>query len=192
VRQLWCTSTEVNYCAKAYATVPSAHEDSAALTILAPFLRNGYLHRAIRETGGAYGGGASNDPGSASFRFFSYRDPRLNETLDDFDKSIDWLLNTKHEDSALEEAILNVVSSIDKPGSPAGEARSAYQSELFGRTADLQRKFRQRILNVSLDDLQRVGEAYLRDAEHSVAVITSESTADTVEVADLELDRFTV
>jgi len=172
--------------------VPSAHDDSAALTILAPFLRNGFLHRTIRETGGAYGGGASNDAGSASFRFYSYRDPRLNETLNDFDASIDWLLNTNHDESQLEEAILNVVSSIDKPGSPAGEARSAFQAELFGRTAELQREFRQRILNVSLEDLKRVGETYLRDAEHSVAVITSESTADTDAVSALNYERFTV
>lgn len=30
---------------------------------------------------GAYGGGASYDGNACSFRFFSYRDPRLAETL---------------------------------------------------------------------------------------------------------------
>jgi len=133
-RELWTTSTEVNFCARAYPTVPSAHEDSAALTILGPFLRNGYLHRAIRETGGAYGGGASQDSDAAAFRFFSYRDPRLSETLTDFDRSIDWLVSNKHSDQELEEAVLNVISGIDKPGSPAGEARGAFHAELFGRT----------------------------------------------------------
>jgi len=192
VRQLWTTSTEVNFCATAYATVPSAHEDAAALAILGPFLRNGYLHRAIRETGGAYGGGASQDSDSASFRFYSYRDPRLAETLNDFAASITWLLDTKHEERGLEEAILNVVSSIDKPGSPAGEARSAYQAELFGRTAELRREFRSRILNVTLDDLKRVGDTYLRTDDFSVGVVSSEATANTSEVADLNLDQFAV
>jgi len=192
VQHLWTTSTEVNFCAKAYATVPSAHNDAAALSILGSFLRNGYLHRAIRETGGAYGGGASQDSDSASFRFYSYRDPRLTETLDDFDASVEWLLNTKHEDRALEESILNVVSSIDKPGSPAGEARGAYQAELFGRTAEIRREFRSRILNVTLDDLKRVGETYLRDDNCSVGVITSETMANTDEVKALNLEHFTV
>jgi len=63
---------------------------AAALTVLGGVLRNGYLHRAIREQGGAYGGGATYDSDSAAFRFFSYRDPRLTETLADFDRSIDF------------------------------------------------------------------------------------------------------
>lgn len=57
-REAWLTTTQVNFCAKAYPTVPVEHPDAAALTVLGVFLRNGYLHRAIREKGGAYGGGA--------------------------------------------------------------------------------------------------------------------------------------
>ena len=104
---MWVTNTQVNFCAKAYPTVPSGHPDAPALSVLAAFLRNGFLHRTIREQGGAYGGGASHDANIAAFRFFSYRDPRLVETLDDFDASIAWLLETQHEQLALEEAILS-------------------------------------------------------------------------------------
>ncbi|HHH45330.1 MAG TPA: peptidase M16, partial [Gammaproteobacteria bacterium] len=123
VREAWLTNTQVNFCAKAYPTVPPEHPDSAPLSVLAGFLRNGYLHRAVREQGGAYGGGATHDTDNASFRFFSYRDPRLEGTLEDFDRSIRWLLEEKHEWRTVEEAILGVIGSIDKPGSPAGEAR---------------------------------------------------------------------
>lgn len=189
IRQLWTTSTEVNFSAKAYATVPASHEDAAALAVLGPFLRNGYLHRAIRETGGAYGGGASHDSDTASFRFFSYRDPRLSGTLDDFDASIAWLQDNTHDARELEEAVLNVISSIDKPGSPAGEARSAFQAELFGRTAERRRAFRQRILNVTLDDLKRVGETYFDPATASIGVVTSESTANDEDLSSLSLER---
>jgi Zn-dependent M16 (insulinase) family peptidase len=187
-QQLWITSTEVNFCARAFATVPSAHPDAAALVVLGPFLRNGYLHRSIRETGGAYGGGATQDTDSASFRFYSYRDPRLTETLADFDQSITWLQETAHEPRALEEAILNVISGIDKPGSPAGEARSAWQNVLFGRTAERRQAFRQKILTVTLADLQRVGATYLNTDKGSTAVITSESTAALADVKELGLD----
>ena len=185
--QVWTTSTDVNFNARAYPTVPSAHEDAAALSVLGPFLRNGFLHRAIRETGGAYGGGASQDADTASFRFYSYRDPRVGETLSDFDASIEWLKNTKHEGRELEEAILNVVSGIDKPGSPAGEARSTFQAELFNRTAEKRRAFRQRILNVSLDDLKRVGDSYFASENASTAILTSESRAKEDEVTVLGL-----
>ncbi len=69
VQLAWLYNTQVNFCATAYPTVPAAHEDAAALTVLGGFLRNGYLHGAIREQGGAYGGGATQDSSSASFRF---------------------------------------------------------------------------------------------------------------------------
>ena len=188
VKQLWITSTEVNFCAKAYPTVPSAHADSAALSVLGPFLRNGFLHRCIRETGGAYGGGATYNQDSASFAFYSYRDPRLIETLNDFDASIAWLLKENHDEQALEEAILNVISSIDKPASPVGEARSAYQGELFGRSPEIRQAARQKVLNVSLADLQRVGETYFDVANASTAVISNAATAESDNVKALKLD----
>jgi len=172
VNELWTTSTSVNFCAKAFTTVPVEHPDAAPLSVLGGFLRNGYLHRAIREQGGAYGGGASHDPESASFRFYSYRDPRLAETLNDFDHSIDWLMSGKHDWQKVEEAILGVIGGMDKPSSPAGEARDAFQNELYGRTPEQRQRFRQRILDVKLADLQRVGEKYLR-GDHSTAVISS-------------------
>lgn len=178
VRQIWVTSTQVNFCAKAYATVPMAHADAPALSVLGGFMRNGYLHRAIREQGGAYGGGAGHDPDIAAFRFYSYRDPRLAETLDDFDASIDWLMRTQHEPRALEEAILGVIGTIDKPGSPAGEAKKAFHSALYGRTPEVRRTFRARVLGVSIADLQRVAETYLAPEQASIAVITSAQTLE--------------
>lgn len=183
----WVTSTQVNFCAKAFPTVPVNHPDAAPLAVLAGFLRNGYLHRAIREQGGAYGGGAGHDSDNACFRFFSYRDPRLGETLDDFDASINWLHNEKHQWRQVEEAILGVVSGIDKPSSPAGEARKTFYSNLFGRTPEQRRAYRSSVLEVKLEDLQRVGEKYLQPDKASVAVITNSTHSDQAKNLGLEI-----
>jgi hypothetical protein len=187
VREAWITNTQVNFCAKAYPTVPSDHPDAAALTVLGGFLRNGYLHRVIREQGGAYGGGASQDNNIAAFRFYSYRDPRLNETLDDFDGALSWLRDSQHEQQAVEEAILGVVSSMDKPASPAGEAKQTYQAELFGRTREKRERFRNRILQVTLSDLQRVAESYLKPENASIALVTHSGNRDRAELLGLTI-----
>jgi Zn-dependent M16 (insulinase) family peptidase len=176
--EIWITNTQVNFCARAYPTVPVQHTDAAALTVLGGFLRNGFLHRAIREQGGAYGGGASQDSGIAAFRFYSYRDPRLAETLQDFDAAVAWMLDARHEYRALEEAILGVIGSLDKPGSPAGEAKQHFHNRLFGRSHAQREQFRQRVLAVGLDDLRRVAATYLRPELASTAVITSSSQLD--------------
>lgn len=186
VRQMWITSTQVNFCSKAYKTVPSEHSDAAALSVLGGFLRNGFLHTHIRENGGAYGGGASQDSSIGAFRFYSYRDPRLAETLEDFDKAIDWMLETKHDERLLEEAILGVIGMMDKPGSPSGEAKQAFHNALYGRTPEQQQAYRQRILKVTMDDLKRVTETYLKAGNSSVAVITSSTSVD--KAGDLKMD----
>jgi Zn-dependent M16 (insulinase) family peptidase len=170
--ELWLANTQVNFCARAYPTVPEQHPDAAALSVLGGFLRNGFLHRAIREQGGAYGGGAAQDSSVAAFRFYSYRDPRLAETLQDFDRAVAWMLDSHHGYRELEEAILGVIGSMDKPSSPAGEAKQHFHNRLFGRSHETREQFRQRILAVTLDDLRRVTERYLKPELASTAVVT--------------------
>ena len=188
-QEMWVTNTQVNFCARAYPTVPSGHPDAPVLAVLGAFLRNGYLHRSIREQGGAYGGGASHDANIGAFRFFSYRDPRLSETLADFDASIRWLLENSHETLALEEAILSVISSLDKPGSPAGEAKRHFHECLFARTDEHRRRFRAGIVNTTLDDLKRVTETYLRPECASTAVVTHSAGAEALAKSGITLTR---
>jgi Zn-dependent M16 (insulinase) family peptidase len=193
-RECWVVNSQVSFCAKAYPTVPSGHPDAAALTVLAGYLRNGFLHRAIREQGGAYGGGASHDASIGAFRFYSYRDPRIAGTLEDFDASIDWMAGGDHSASALEEAILGVVGTLDKPGSPAGEAKQDFHNRRFGRDHEQRLAFRQRILDVTMDDLQRVAGEYLQPEKASIAVLTGvkgrESDAAELERLGLEMREF--
>src|SRR5690554_2125791 len=187
VKQLWTTNTQVNFCAKAYPTVPGGHTDHPALCVLAGVLRNAWLHRAIREQGGAYGAGAEQDPGSASFRFYSYRDPRLAETLADFDASVTWLLAQQDADHLVEEAILGVISSMDRSTSPAGAAKQDYYNALFGRTRESRMAFRRAILAVKLDDLKQVAERYLKPEQASIGVLSSPGQQDVAEKLALEV-----
>jgi hypothetical protein len=186
-REFWLANTQVNFCARAYPTVPVGHPDAAALTVLGGFLRNGFLHRCIREQGGAYGGGASQDSGIAAFRFFSYRDPRLLETLQDFDRAIAWMLESTHQPESLEEAVLGVIGSLDKPGSPAGEAKQHFHNRLFGRSHQQREQFRRAVLAVSLEDLRRVTEQYLNPAQASTAVVSNRKQLETLGTAVEEL-----
>lgn len=169
--EAWLIQTNVQFCATSYPAVEVTHPDAAPLMVLAGYLRNGFLHSAIREKGGAYGGGASYDGNACAFRFYSYRDPRLTETFKDFEASIDWLLNTPQQAHQLEEAILGLVSSMDKPGSPAGEAITACYALLNGRTPAFRKTLRTRLLHVTLEDLQRVAREYLIQQKPTKAVV---------------------
>ncbi len=189
--EYWVANTQVNFCARAFPTVPSGHPDAPLLTVLAAFLRNGYLHRTLREQGGAYGGGASHDANIGAFRFFSFRDPRVEGTLNDFDAAVQWFIDETHDQLALEEAILGVIASMDKPGSPAGEAKKHFHETLFGRTADYRAAFRQGITGATLDELRRVADTYLAKGTASTAIITSPERArqDAAFLTELGLER---
>ena len=167
----WLVATNVYHNASVYSAPAADHPDTAALMVLAPYLRNGYLHSAIRERGGAYGGGAGYDANACAFKFFSYRDPHCAETFEHFEASIEWLLNEPQTAEQLEEAILGIISGMDKPGSPAGEAVKACFADLHQRGADWQRKMRAAILEVTIDDLQRVAKQYLQGQKHVRAVL---------------------
>ena len=156
----WITGSQVCFCAEAFPTVDFRHEDAPALTVLGTVLRNGYLHSAIREKGGAYGAGATQDSNNKVFKFFSYRDPKCKQTFNEFEKSREWSVKSITKEQ-LEEGILGVISSIDKPLSPFGEAMSDFMSLLDQKTQEERLSFRSKVKECSLADLATVSEKYL-------------------------------
>ncbi len=187
--QAWLIQTNVQFCASAYATVEVAHPDAAPLMVLAAYLRNGFLHSAIREKGGAYGGGASYDGNACAFRFYSYRDPRLAETFTDFEASLQWLVQAEQQPHQLEEAILGLIASMDKPGSPAGEAITACYALLHGRTPAFRKTLRERLLNVTLDDLKRVAQQYLIKQQPMKSVVAPFAKRDVLQQLGFEIKQ---
>lgn len=183
VKQAWTTSTQVNFCAMAYPAVPAGHPDAPKLAVLGACLRNGYLHTAIREQGGAYGGGATYNSEASAFCFFSYRDPRLLETFEDFKQAKAWLFSDQAKQTHVDEAIMNVMSAMDKPGSPAGEARKAFYLDLYGRTTEHRKAYREGVLSATLEELRAVAERYFDDSKASYAVLTH--TGTTTELAEI-------
>ncbi|WP_130537281.1 insulinase family protein [Thiomicrorhabdus indica] len=190
VKQAWITSTQVNFCAMAYPAVPSGHPDAPKLAVLGACLRNGFLHTAVREKGGAYGGGASFNSEAAGFVFYSYRDPRLMETFDDFAQAKDWLMSSEATQAKVDEAILNVISAMDKPGSPAGEMKKAFFQQLYGRTYDVRMAYRQGVISTTIDELRALAEKYFNPEKASYAVLTHKGTIEALQ--DQGFESFTL
>ena len=180
----WITGAQVCYCAEAFATVDSFHPDAPTLTVLGEVLKWGYLHPAIREKGGAYGAGAIQDSNNKIFKFFSYRDPRCSETFNDFKKSREWSIKNISQDQ-LDEGILGVISSIDKPLSPYGEAISDFKSMLENKDKEKRLAFRSKVKGCTIDDLVEVSRKYLFN-ESKRSLIAGESYIE--EIKNLNFD----
>ena len=105
-------------------------------------------------------------------------------TFADFDASVEWLLESKADKHALEEAILSVISSLDKPASPAG-VKKAFYDALYQRTVEQKRQLREAIINTSHDDLCRVASTYLKPELACSVVLTDAKTAESEALSNL-------
>ena len=85
------------------------------------------------------------------------------------------------EERQLEEAILGIIASLDKPLSPSGEARSAFHNALYGRSPVQRREMRSALLRVSIADLQRVAGVYLLPERMRRAVVAPHGQAGVLE-----------
>ena len=181
----WITGSQVCFCAEAFPTVNGSHPDAPILSVLATVLRNGYLHSAIREKGGAYGAGASHDSKAQVFLFYSYRDPKCKETFAEFSNSRQWALDNISS-AQLEEGILGVISSIDKPMSPAGEAGNDFMNLIQGKSQDERLEFRARVKDCKLSDLKEMAAKYFI-SESKRAVLAGESFQEALEDQGFEI-----
>jgi hypothetical protein len=142
--------------------------------VLAKLLRAEFLHREIREKGGAYGGLASYNAEAGVFSLLSYRDPHLLRTLQVYDQAIDWAAAGQFDSESVKEAILAVFSDLDKPLSPAGVGAQEFANLRQGMTLEMRNRMRQQLLQVDAEVLQAVAAKYLQQGLSAVSVLAGE------------------
>ena len=168
-RTFLAVPTQTNYAAATLPTVPYVHEDAPALYMLAQALSTCYLHREIREKGGAYGGGCSASPLSGNFSFTSYRDPNQLATLDVFKASGEWAATSGSiSDSDMNEATLRAFKALDSPLAPQNRGTALF---LSGLDDESRQRFRDGLFACTKDTLRAAAEKYLVGREASVAIV---------------------
>ena len=151
----------VAFNVRIFKTVRYTHPDSPALLVLANYLRDTFLHRELREKGGAYGGYAQAGIGSGTFYFGSFRDPNIVRTYDVFDQAVKWVTEGDIDAEPLKEAILGASSDVDPLESPDIKGRREATNRSTGFTREARERYKQRLLQVTADDLRRVTTSYL-------------------------------
>lgn len=155
-------SSPVAFISQVIRTVPFTHSDSAALTVAGHLMDNLYLHRTIREQGGAYGGGASSSPLAGNFYFYSYRDPNIYSSLKAFKNSVDEVLKGKFLVSDIFEAQLEVVQALDSPVAPGSRGDLAYAWMRESKTLEVRQAFRDKLLSLKKADILKAIEQHIQ------------------------------
>ena len=125
------------------------------------------LWNEVRVKGGAYGTGFQATRVGA-LRFYSYRDPRLDETMERFVEVADWLEAFAPSDEDMEGFIVATVAGLDAPVKPRSLVRRQ-ASQFFGNFAPAERlRLRNQVIATEPADVRAlagvVREATAKDA----------------------------
>ncbi len=176
----WYTNTSVSFVGQSFKTVQINHKDSPGLAVIAKLLRSLYLHREIREKGGAYGGFAVYNTEEGIFSFGSYRDPHIQRTLDVYKKACDFIISGDFSETDVKEAVLQVCSEIDKPETPGPAAMKAFYRDITKLDDTIRRKFKDALLRVNKKRIKDIAETYFTcdDNLKGTAVISSKANLE--------------
>ena len=120
-REAFIVPSDVCYVAKG-ADVGSLGAYAGEWQVLASALSFDYLWNEVRVKGGAYGVGFRRTPEGFG-RFYSFRDPAVDPTLERFDAAGSWLASFDPSEEEMEGYIVSTVASHDAPAKPRQVAR---------------------------------------------------------------------
>ena len=99
-------------------------------------------------------------------------------------------MNRTNGDDLIEQSVLGIIGSLDRPGSPAGEAKQAFHMDKSGRTQVVRQLFRDRLLKVSWADVLQVTDKYLVGQDGHRAVVAPRGTAEIASKLGLTIGEY--
>lgn len=174
VSQARFIAAPVAFNAVGVSTIAARDMDAPFLLLSTELMQNTYLHKEIREKGGAYGAKAVYAPSTGLFNFYSYRDPHLASTLEIFTKALERIVDLQFTDQELEEAKLGIFQTLDAPIPPGQRGITAYSWLRSGRTTAMRQTFRDRIFSARREDVALAVQKHLLNAPQTVVSFLGE------------------
>ena len=144
---------QVQYCVKGGNFFRNGYSYSGKLRVLNNILSTEFLHREIREKGGAYGAWSNFSP-YGSMYFCSYRDPNLQETLETYDKVPEFIRNFNCSRREMVKYIIGDISSQDYPLTPERKAAQANDDYITGFSHEDRQQIRDEVLSTKVEDIR--------------------------------------
>ncbi len=144
-------STPVSYSALSASTEKMEWKTMLSSRMLLSIVSTSSLWNLIRAKGGAYGTGAMLDNLENRLFFYTYRDPRLFKSFDDFSKAIELEVI---DEKKLEDAKINIKSIDRKPQSPSQKALTYLRRRLFSVTDEYRKNLRSGLVSLDVNDVE--------------------------------------
>ena len=158
--EAYVISSPVSFTTAATKAARYIDADAPRLAVLAQLMNDTFLHRQLREYGGAYGGGASSNPTGGTFSFYSYNDPNLFATLEAYHMAAQHIEKGYFDETQLEEAKLGVLQALDSPIAPGSRADVAYSWFRQGRSESVRQVYRSGVFGATREELRALIPTY--------------------------------
>ncbi len=122
---------------------------------------------------------------SGTLTFVSYRDPNLLSTLDNFDRSVDFLRNGDLSDNELTKAIIGAIGHLDAYLLPDAKGFVSLLRYLMGDPEEDRQRMREEVLATTAADFKAFAEVLDRvRSQGIVKVLGPQSALDESSVND--------
>ncbi|MCR5303448.1 MAG: insulinase family protein [Lachnospiraceae bacterium] len=139
---------------------------NGALKVLRVIMSYDYLWSNIRVLGGAYGCMCTfTRTGLASF--VSYRDPHLKETLEVYNRVVDYIENFNVDERTMTKFVIGAVAELDRPMSPSAYGNYSRRGYVSCFSEEAAQKERDEVLDVTpekIRDLSKYLKAVLKNS----------------------------
>lgn len=152
------SSSQVQYVAKGANLHKLGYELTGAYRVLEMLLKYEYFWVKIRVQGGAYGA-MTRFQLDGDMMFVSYRDPNLQETIDVFDHTADFIREFEASDREMTKYIIGAISGIDTPLTARLLGNTAQRLYLRGASYAARQKRRDQLLSTTVEDIRRLAPA---------------------------------
>jgi len=167
----------VNYVGKGANLYKLGYHFHASSLVVTRYLRNAWLWDQVRVQGGAYGAFCFFDRISGSLAFVSYRDPNLTRTLEAFDQSAQFLLETDLSEEELTKSIIGAIGDLDGHMLPDAKGYASTLRYLIRDTEAERQKMRDEILNTQASDFKAFGRVLANVREDGLVKVLGSASA---------------
>lgn len=177
--------TDVCYAAQGFDRRAFDAGYTGTWQVAARALSYDYLWNEVRVKGGAYGAGFQTAR-TGNLRFYSYRDPHLDETLARFAGASAWLAAFDPADDEMEGYVVSTVAGFDTPLKARALVRRQ-DGDFFGdRTPKARLETRAQMIAANAQELRSLAEPIAQAvAENAVCAF---GNRDIIEAADADLE----
>lgn len=148
-------ASKVQYVLQGYDYKKLGFEWNGKMRVMNQIVSRDWLTNQIRVIGGAYGGFSSFSPNGLAY-FGSYRDPNLNETLENFDGTAGYVKEFQADSTDMTRYIIGTIARMDRPYTPSQKGNIAFRNYFENLTPEALQKERDEVLSTTPEDIRNM------------------------------------